>query len=174
MVRHALGQGWVQILNDVDGLRNPEMVEVVKAFQVPVVVMHMFGQPQTMQQDFHYEDVVRDLMEFFRVRLDEAGLQENVVIDPGLGFGKSVEHNLAIVRRLPEFKALGHPILLGASRKSFIGKVLDVEVEDRLEGSLAVAAMAAWQGASILRVHEVRATSRVLKMITSIGEISVS
>jgi dihydropteroate synthase len=169
IVAEVLDRRWVQIVNDVEGLRNPEMVEVVKKFKAPVILMHMFGDPQTMQSEYAYEDVVTDLILFFRKRLAEAGLEENVVLDPGIGFGKSADHNLEILRRLAEFKAIGFPVLIGASRKSFIGKILNVEVGERLEGSLAAAAVAVQNGASILRVHDVRATVRFVRMLQAMA-----
>ena len=164
VARKALDEGLVSMLNDVGGLRDPAMVDVVRAHGCPAVMMHMFGDPRTMQQAYRYDDVVTDLVAFFERRIEETGLREQLILDPGLGFGKSVEHNLAIISRLGEFKALGFPILVGASRKSFIGAVLDVPVEERLEGSLAIAAMAVERGADMLRVHDVRETRRVVTM----------
>ncbi len=168
LVEAAIKEGLIQMVNDVQGLRDPEMVRVVKENQVPVCIMHMFGVPRSMQSEYVYEDVVSDLITFFKERLKETGLKDNVILDPGIGFGKSVKHNLQILQRLPEFLELGHPILIGASRKSFIGKTLDVDVEERLEGSLAVAAISAYQGASILRVHDVQETVRVVRMAEAI------
>lgn len=160
--------GWIQIANDITGLRNPAMVLAVIKNEIPVIIMHMMGTPQTMQQDYAYDDVVTDIIDFFKKRLNDCRMKHNVVLDPGLGFGKSVEHNLTILNRLSEFQALGFPILVGASRKSFIGKTLDVETEDRLEGSLAAAAIAVDRGASMLRVHDVKETVRVVRMIEAI------
>ena len=161
-------RGWIQIANDITGLRNPAMVLAVIKNEVPVIIMHMVGTPQTMQQEYAYNDVVTDIIDFFKKRLNDCRMKHNVVLDPGLGFGKSVGHNLEILNRLSEFKSLGFPILVGASRKSFIGKTLDVETEDRLEGSLAAAAIAVDRGASLLRVHDVKETVRVVKMIEAI------
>jgi dihydropteroate synthase len=170
LVAEAWDTGWIAIVNDVEGLRNPEMVRVVRERNAPVILMHMWGTPRTMQQDFRYGDVVADLIAFFRRRIEETGLAEQVTVDPGIGFGKSVEQNLEILRRLREFGVLGRPILVGASRKSFIGKVLDLpDPADRLEGSLAAAAVAAMNGASIVRVHDVRATVRFLKLFSAAG-----
>ena len=163
-----------RLVNDVEGLRNQEMVDVVTNHAVPVILMHMFGTPRTMQDDFHYDDVVRDVATFYRKRLEETGLTENVVLDPGIGFGKSVEHNLSLLHRLEELCDLGHPILIGASRKSFIGKILDLSPEERLEGSLAAAVIAAYNGASIVRVHDVRATVRAVRMAESMRRETVA
>ena len=167
LAEEALEGSYAQIINDVEGLRNPKMVEIVKKYEAPVILMHMFGQPRTMQSEYHYEDVVEDLITFFRQRLKDVGIEKNVVIDPGIGFGKSVDHNLQILRRLKEFDVIGHPVLIGASRKSFIGKVLDLPVEDRLEGSLAAAVIAAYNGASIIRAHDVSQTVRAVHLVQS-------
>lgn len=168
IAQEALEQGLVQIINDVEGLRNPKMVDVVRNNRVPVILMHMFGKPRTMQDDYQYDDVVRDLIQFFRGRLAEANLTENVVLDPGIGFGKSVEQNLAIIHRLREFESLECPLLIGASRKSFLGKILDAKVGDRLEGSLAAATLALYNGASMVRVHDVRPTVAALRLVEAI------
>ncbi len=170
IVEKALRDRLVQIVNDVEGLRNPEMAGVVKKSGAPVVLMHMYGSPRTMQQDFRYGDVVADLIAFFRSRLAEAGLTDNVLIDPGIGFGKSVEHNLEILRRLGEFHVLGRPILIGVSRKSFLGSILGTEVGQRLEGGLACAVWAAVLGVAMLRVHDVRETVQALKVTRAIVE----
>ncbi|MCC7460156.1 MAG: dihydropteroate synthase, partial [Proteobacteria bacterium] len=120
------------------------------------------------QDDYHYDDVVTDLIDFFRRRLNDCRLKNNVVLYHGIGFGKSVAHNLAILSRLNEFQTLGFPLLIGASRKSFIGTALDLEVGERLEGSLAAAAIAVDRGAKMLRVHDVKETVRVVKMVEAI------
>lgn len=168
IIVEACKNGLIQIANDITGLRNPAMVLAVVTHQIPVIIMHMFGNPQTMQDDYHYDDVVTDLIDFFRRRLNDCRLKNNVVLDPGIGFGKSVAHNLAILSRLNEFQTLGFPLLIGASRKSFIGTALDLEVGERLEGSLAAAAIAVDRGAKMLRVHDVKETVRVVKMVEAI------
>jgi dihydropteroate synthase len=160
------------MVNDVTGLRNEDMVKVVAKYDVPVVVMHMLGDPKTMQISPTYEEVVADILRFLRERMDRAvqkGVdEEKVIVDPGIGFGKTLEHNLEILRRLGEFRSLGRPILVGASRKSFIGKILDLDVGERLEGSLAAAVLAAARGAHILRVHDVSETVRALRVADAI------
>lgn len=168
VARTALSLGYVDLINDVEGFRNPAMVDVVREFDCHAIMMHMFGTPDTMQREYHYRDVVGDLIEFFKERIERTGLKQKLILDPGLGFGKSVEHNLSLLNRLPEFFQLGLPLLVGASRKSFIGKVLDADVGDRLEGSLVCAALAAYKGAAIVRVHDVKETKRSLRMVEAI------
>ncbi len=161
-----------QMVNDVTGLRDPQMVKVVARHDVPVVIMHMQGTPQTMQENPQYDDVVSDIIRYLRERITaaiEAGLdKEKIVVDPGIGFGKTGEHNLTLLRRVSEFRSLGRPILLGTSRKSFIGKILDLEVEERLEGSLASAVLAAAGGAHMIRTHDVKETVRALRIADAI------
>lgn len=165
------------MINDVMGLRDPEMVKVLARHDVPVVIMHMQGTPQTMQVNPHYEDVVSDIIRYLRDRISaavEGGVdEEKIIVDPGLGFGKTVEHNLALLHRLGEFRSLGRPIMVGTSRKSFIGKILDLDVEERLEGSLASAVLAASRGAHIIRAHGVKETVRAVRTADAIrsGEL---
>ena len=171
VARAALEAG-ATILNDVTALRgDPAMTAVAKEFPL-VVLMHMQGTPRLMQQAPAYGDVVADLLAFFRERLaafERAGGDlRRAWLDPGIGFGKDLPHNLEILKRLPEFRALGCRLLLGASRKSFIGRLLaspdgePLSAEERLEGSLAVACRAAEAGVDVLRVHDVAATVRAL------------
>lgn len=173
----ALAAGAV-VVNDVMGLRGPGMIEVVAAHQCPVCIMHMRGSPQTMQSDPQYDDVVREVRAFLMRQaavVEEAGLPaEHVWIDPGIGFGKTVEHNLALIRSLEKLVATGYPVLLGVSRKSFIGRVLGGEkplpIEERGEGAQAVHVWAHLQGVRVLRVHDVAATSRTVRMIEAIAQ----
>lgn len=170
--KEALKAGAV-IVNDISGLKSDsKMAEVISDADAAVVIMHMQGVPQNMQENPQYEDVVEDIISELKESIaiaKIAGIKEsNIVIDPGLGFGKSVSNNLEIVNRLKEFKTLGYPVLIGASRKSMIGNVLNLPVEERVEGSLAVAAAAAMNGASIFRVHDVKETKRVIAMIDAI------
>ncbi len=160
------------LLNDVTGLRNPQMLELAADYKVPVVCMHMLGQPKTMQEKPVYKDVVQDIKAYFGERLQaarEAGVRQ-VILDPGLGFGKTVPHNLQLLQRLREFKDLGCPVLVGPSRKSFIGQVLNLDVHDRLEGTLAAVALAVWNGADCVRVHDVKETRRVVDLVQAIRE----
>lgn len=158
------------IVNDVTGLRNPEMIKLVAKRRVPVVAMHMLGMPKTMQENPRYRDVVKDIKSYFAERLKAAkkGGVKNVIIDPGIGFGKTVEHNLQLLQRLKEFKTLGCPIVAGPSRKSFIGKISGLDVNDRLEGTIAACVVAAMNGANILRVHDVKECKRALQIADAI------
>jgi dihydropteroate synthase len=171
VARKALDLG-ADMVNDVSGLRNDAMVALVAERGVPVVIMHMKGEPKTMQENPEYSDLIGEIKEFLASsikRAKDGGIEaQNIVIDPGIGFGKKVEHNLEILRRLGEFKELGHPILVGASRKSFIGKILGLEAGERLEGSLAAVAAAIMNGADIVRVHDVKESARVARLTDTI------
>lgn len=163
----AIEAGAVMV-NDVYGLRDPGMISAISDADVPVVMMHMKGEPKTMQRDIHYDDVVGDILMYFQGRLEaamEMGIDpKNIVIDPGIGFGKTVENNLEIIRRLREFGCMGHPILVGPSRKSFIGTILDLPVEERVEGTMAAVVASIMNGADIVRVHDVKEAVRVSRM----------
>ncbi len=171
VIRECVPLG-IDMINDVTGLRNKSMVDVVIKSKLPVVVMHMRGTPQTMQQDIHYDDVVKEIYTFFEKKLHEID-SAHVIIDPGIGFGKEVDHNLLILKNLSVFKTLGCPILIGTSRKSFIGKVLELPSPiDRLSGTLASCVYAYLQGANILRVHDVREVKQAIKLIEAIEYVS--
>jgi dihydropteroate synthase len=168
----ALAHG-ANMVNDVTGLRDPAMRAVVAQHNVPVVIMHMQGEPRTMQKDPNYGDVVKEIKTFFTGRVAEAeaaGIaRANIILDPGIGFGKTVEHNLLIIKHLREFVALGFPVLVGPSRKSFIGTLSGgLAVEERLEGTLAAVAVAIMNGASIVRVHDVKEAKRVVQIVDAI------
>lgn len=170
----ALAAG-ARIVNDVSALRfDPRMVEVVRDSGAGLVLMHMQGTPQTMQESPLYDDVVREVLNFLadRIMFAEAhGLKKSqIAVDPGIGFGKTVEHNLKLLAHLDEFRSLGCSVLVGASRKSFIGKTLGREADERLPGSLAVAAWAVTRGASIVRAHDVAETVDVIRMIEAVKE----
>ena len=161
------------IINDVCGLRDPRMIAVAARYQAPVVLMHMPGTPLTMQEEISYQDVVDDLKTFFRQRTREAaeaGVRQ-IMIDPGIGFGKTAAHNLRILDRLGEFKDLGYPIMVGASRKSFIGQITGLPVEDRLEATIAATVVAAMNGASAVRVHDVAECKRALEITDAITRV---
>jgi len=136
------------------------------------VLMHILGTPRTMQDNPHYEDVVGEIAAYFRRQLqvaESAGLsRDQVILDPGIGFGKKVEHNLEILRRLSELRALGLPLLVGPSRKSFIGHVLNLPPEERIEGTAAAVSLAIAGGADIVRVHDVKEMARVCRMADAI------
>jgi dihydropteroate synthase len=171
VARRALDAG-ADMINDITALRDPAMLPLAVEREAPVVLMHMRGTPGTMQRDTSYDDLIAAVTGFLADYTESAvaaGLSDDkIIIDPGIGFGKSAEGNLAILERLHELERVGKPILIGASRKSFIGAVLDLPVEDRLEGSLAVAAYASAAGAHIIRAHDVGATVRVTRMIDAI------
>ena len=145
------------LVNDIRGLRNPAMLEVVARSGVPVIIMHMRGEPKTMQQEVTYDDVVIEVRTFLAHQARDAGQRgvRQIILDPGIGFGKTAEHNVEILRRLREFKELPYPVLVGPSRKSFIGKLTGASVDDRLPGTLAATAIAVLNGADIVRVHDV-------------------
>jgi dihydropteroate synthase len=173
VARRALEAG-ADVINDITALAAPEMAGVAVDAGAAVVLMHMRGTPRTMQRDTRYDDVVLEV----RRRLVDAAESaraagipgDKIVVDPGIGFGKDVRGNLELLRRLPELVSAGWPVLVGASRKRFIGAVLDLPVEDRLEGSLAVAALAAWAGARLIRVHDVRETVRIVRMVDAVRD----
>ena len=163
----AISAGAV-IVNDIAANRTePQMWKIVAATRAGYVAMHMQGTPQTMQDAPEYTEVVAEVRAFFEERLErftEAGLNaEQVMFDPGIGFGKTVEHNLALLTGLERFTNMKRPLLVGASRKSFIGRLTEAAVEDRLAGSLACACRAAEAGAAVLRVHDVKETNQALE-----------
>ncbi len=159
VVEYALDRGF-SIANDITGLENDEMAKVVANYGAKVVIMHKKGEPKTMQIDPRYEDVTVEVAEFFKKRIEKAerfGItRENIVLDPGIGFGKSVEHNLELLKCLSDFKKFGCEILVGASRKSMIDKIIPTPVEERLPGTLAIHIKAYEEGASIVRCHDVK------------------
>jgi dihydropteroate synthase len=162
VARAALAAG-ATIVNDVSGLRDPAMVEVCVKAQAAVVVMHMQGVPQTMQDQPHYTDVVAEVKSFFETRIQDltaAGLPRNAIcLDPGIGFGKTTAHNLALLANLEAFQTFGRPVCLGVSRKKFAGELCRRGTENRLAASLAVASFAmARRSAHIFRVHDVPET----------------
>ena len=169
----ALDAG-ADIVNDISAGLDPRMARLAARHGAGFVLMHMKGMPKTMQAAPHYDDVIGEVRAFFTERLESAkafGLDaESIVLDPGLGFGKRLEDNLALIDGLGAFAPLGRPLLVGASRKAFIGKILDApSADDRLEGSIAAAVMAVARGAHILRVHDVRAVRRAAQVAEAIA-----
>jgi dihydropteroate synthase len=156
-------------INDVQALRAEGALTAAAALGVPVCLMHMQGEPRTMQHDPQYRNVVTDVRDFLAARVAAAeavGIPRNrIVVDPGFGFGKTVEHNLALLRGLQQFAALGVPVLAGLSRKSLIGKLLGLPVERRLHASVALALLAVQNGARIVRVHDVAPTVEAVRML---------
>ncbi len=173
-VAQACVAAGASIINDVSGFRDVAMREVAAAGGAGVVIMHMLGEPKSMQDAPHYDDVVAEvgayLMEQAR-ELEQARVaRERIAIDPGIGFGKTLEHNLELLRRLPETADIGYPVVVGASRKRFIGMLTGQDVPaDRLEGSLVAAAWATTHGAAVVRVHDVAETVRALQVARAIG-----
>jgi dihydropteroate synthase len=167
VMREAVRAG-AGLINDVNALRAPDALEAAAAAGVPVCLMHMRGEPRTMQEDPVYDDLIPDLLGFFRRRIDactQAGVaRERLLLDPGFGFGKTLRHNLLLLNQLGRFAELGLPLLAGISRKSMIGALLDKPAAERLYGSLAAAVLAAERGAVILRVHDVGPTVDALKV----------
>jgi dihydropteroate synthase len=163
----------VSIVNDVSGMRDEAMVHLVAARRVGVVAMHMLGNPKTMQDHPTYADVVEEVRAFLaeRIRsLEAAGVSSDAIaIDPGVGFGKALAHNLALLRHLDRLVDLGHPIVVGVSRKSFIGRFGGGEAGDRLAGSLAAATLAVARGAQIVRVHDVAETVRAMRVADALA-----
>jgi dihydropteroate synthase len=176
-VARACLKAGAHIINDVTGLTgDPQMVEAAREFGAGVIVMHMQGTPATMQVAPNYDDVVIDLFQYFQERVQsliESGIVlDTIVLDPGIGFGKTREHNITLLAKLAKFIELGCPICLGVSRKGFLGKLLDRPLEQRMAGSLAAAAFAlSQQAAQILRVHDVAETRdlvRVWEVLSSV------
>ena len=158
------------LVNDITGLRNKEMIKIIAKHNIPVVIMHMKGEPKNMQQNPAYKDVVKEIKEFFRDRINKArdyGI-DNIIIDPGIGFGKTAGHNLQILKRLNEFKDFGCPILVGPSRKSFIGNITGLAANERLEGTLAAISIAILNGADIIRVHDVKECKRAAQIADAV------
>ncbi len=159
-----------KIINDISGLQNPAMRQIAARTKCKVVIMHMLGEPRNMQAQPHYKNVVQDIIAFFKKQIQLAvadGInRKNIIIDPGIGFGKTVEHNLIILRNLKKFKQAfpDLPLLIGASRKSFIGKLTGAEVQNRLPGTLALHLYAAQHGTDILRVHDVAEHQQALQL----------
>lgn len=170
VMREAIAAG-AGLINDVRALRLPGAVEVVAASKVPVCLMHMRGEPDTMQQEPRYADVVAEVRTFLaeRVRACEiAGIAHNrILIDPGFGFGKTLAHNLSLLRHLDHFVGLAAGVIAGLSRKSMIGLLSNASVDERLSGGLAAAVIAVWQGAHIIRAHDVRETVQALRVCTA-------
>lgn len=168
-VADAAFQAGAKILNDVTALRGDRsMARTAARAGVAVILMHMKGTPRTMQTNPEYDDVVAEILVFFRKSLRtalSAGIErDKILLDPGIGFGKSPEHNLEILRRLDEFRTLGRPLAIGTSRKSFIGRALNRRVHDRTSGTAATVAAAILRGADVVRVHDVREMSDVARM----------
>jgi len=173
-VAEAAIQAGASIINDISGLRfDTKMPGVVARHKVPVVIMHIKGRPRDMQKKPVYKSLIPEIMDYLTesiIKARKAGIPDDmIIIDPGIGFGKTLEHNLEIIRRLNEFTGYQKPILIGPSRKSFIGKLLgDLPVTDRLQGTAAAVAISIFNGANIVRVHDVKEMRRVAKIADAI------
>ena len=166
-----LGAG---LINDVRALQREGAPEVAAKAGIPVCIMHIQGEPDTMQDDPRYRNVRREVSSFLTERMrvaEQAGVRaDNIILDPGFGFGKSVEHNYQLLASLEQLHILGHPLLVGVSRKSMLGAVTGRDVNERLPASLAAATISAMKGASILRVHDVRETVDAVRIVTAVKE----
>jgi len=171
VMRAAVAAG-AGLINDVRALRATDALNTAAALGVPVCLMHMQGEPRSMQHHPVYTDVVVEVRDFLQERIEAciaAGIpRQRMLVDPGFGFGKTVEHNLDLLRRLGELRALGMPILAGLSRKSMIGALFGLPVEQRLHASVALALIAVQNGATMLRVHDVRATREAIRMFEAV------
>lgn len=175
-VMHEAARAGAGLINDVWALRQPGALEEAAASGLPVCLMHMLGEPATMQQEPRYGDVMAEVRGFLaeRVRVCEvAGIpRERILVDPGFGFGKTLDHNLSLLRHLDGFTDLAAGVLAGVSRKSMIGLLLDAPIDERLAGSLAAAVIAVWQGAKMIRAHDVRETVQALRVCAAVRAMS--
>ncbi len=172
IAKAALEEG-VCIINDISGLRfDPEMAKTVASANAGLVIMHILGKPKTMQEKPAYKNLMKEikitLEEGVNMAISSGISEERIIIDPGIGFGKEFSHNITILKRLEELKTLKKPLLLGLSRKSFIGKILDLPVEERLEGSLAASIIGILNGAELLRTHDIKETRRAVMVAEAI------
>jgi len=173
VAKAALDNGAVMV-NDITGLRNIKMRKVVAKYKAGVVIMHMQGSPKTMQINPEYKSLIDDIIEYLDNAAKTAlagGIDENrIIVDPGIGFGKTAEHNLEIIKKLSEFRVLGKPMLVGPSRKSFLGKILNLEPQELIFGTVSACVLAVKNGASLVRVHDVKAVSQALKVLEAIDK----
>jgi dihydropteroate synthase len=178
VAKRALDAG-AAMVNDISGLRfDPEMPKVVSAYKVPVVIMHIKGTPKDMQKNPVYEALIPEIMDYLRESIKsakESGIAEDmIIIDPGIGFGKTFEHNLEIIHNLYNFTLLEKPVLVGLSRKAFIGKILgDVPAGERLEGTASAIAISIINGANIIRVHDVKEMAKVAKVANAVKSMKI-
>ncbi|MCW8108610.1 dihydropteroate synthase [Alteromonas ponticola] len=174
VMREAVDAG-ATLINDVYALRNVNALETAAKLSIPVCLMHMQGNPQTMQDAPQYADIVKEIRKFFKQRVEEcvkAGIKkENILLDPGFGFGKTLQHNYQLLKELNHISVEGLPLLVGMSNKSMLGKLLQREVNERLAGNVAVATIAALNGAKILRVHDVEQTCDAIKIVNYLNAL---
>jgi dihydropteroate synthase len=161
------------VVNDVGGLRNDDMISLIDELQIPVIIMHMQGTPENMQKNPQYANTVQDIKNWLEERINAAEIagikRSNIIVDPGIGFGKNLKHNLEILGGLNQFNSMAGGVLLGASRKSFIGFLTGAEDSDRLTGSLASAMIGATEGVDLVRVHDVKETRRAIETINALN-----
>lgn len=170
VAKRALESGF-NIINDITGLQNDELCKIIASYDAQAVLMHMQGNPQTMQQNPKYESVLDDVYKFFKVRIQKAesfGVKD-IILDVGIGFGKTLEHNISLIKNLEHFLTLEKPLLVGASRKSMINKIYPCEVNERLAGSLEIHMEAVRNGASVIRVHDVKEHAQALAVHTALN-----
>ncbi len=174
VMQEAVSAG-ANLINSIDALQQENALAVAAELDLPVCMMHMQGSPETMQKEPHYDDVVVEVMAFLQQRIDaalNAGIaKRNIIVDPGFGFGKTLEHNLQLLKSLTEFKSLGVRILVGLSRKGMIGKILDKPVDQRLYGSVSTAVISAMLGADIIRVHDVAETVDAIAIVRALNQV---
>lgn len=166
-------QEGVSIINDISGLHfSPEMAPTIASSNAGVIIMHISGKPKNMHENPSYKNLMEEIKSYLKEGVNKAtscGIEEDrIIIDPGIGFGKNFSHNISIMKKLKELKSLNKPVLLGLSRKSFIGKILNLPVEERLEGSLAASVIGIINGAQILRTHDVKETKRAVAVADTI------
>lgn len=170
VARQALDSG-AQIINDISGLTfDDNLIEVAKQYNAGIVIMHIKGNPKTMQQSPFYNDVVKEVYDFLSFQINKA-IEKNVnkiIVDPGIGFGKRIEDNFALIKELEIFQSLGFPILIGVSKKSFIGKVLDIETDEREVASVIMETVSVLKSARIIRTHNVKYCMQMVKLVSHI------
>lgn len=176
VMEEAISHG-AGMINDVRALQNKGCLDVVAKSNIAICLMHMQGMPRTMQENPEYNDIVDDILEFFRQRIDcceQRGIKkERLILDPGFGFGKTLAHNYEVLAKFSQFNVLGLPLLAGVSRKSMIGNLLNRDVSERLAGSLAAAIVAVQQGANIIRVHDVQESVDSMKILKAVAQYKI-
>ncbi|MDT8310584.1 MAG: dihydropteroate synthase [Methylophaga sp.] len=174
-VMRAAVKAGAGLINDVNALRGEGALQAAAELNVPVCLMHMQGTPQTMQKEPYYDNVVQQVKDFLRERIavcEAAGISRaNLILDPGFGFGKKARHNLRLMKHLSDFTEMDLPVLVGVSRKSIIGAMLKISIGERLAGSLALASIAVWQGARIIRSHDVRETVQAITLCQQVQQV---
>ena len=172
VAKAALSEG-ASIVNDISGFRfDGKIAKVAAKYKAGVVLMHILGTPKDMQLNPRYRNIIKEVSAYLKesagIALRAGVKKESIMLDAGLGFGKTTEHNLLLIKKLGEFRQLGYPLLMGPSRKSFIGKILDLPAAERLEGTLAAVSACVLNGASVVRVHDVKETARAVRVIDAI------